>query len=130
MVFGKRPATLVLVKRGADGRLGIGLNDGNYITELSEAAKACGLALLDQVCTVDGVDLGGHKMQTIIATLPAKDVHGLRIRRMPQARRDAIAKEKGPHAISSQWPRRADKLSAEAARKPSSSGAYVRSFAA
>ena len=53
--------TVRLVRDGS-GRLGLGLNEANFITELSEAARANGLALLDQVCSVDGVQLGSQKL--------------------------------------------------------------------
>jgi len=81
--------TVRLVRDGS-GRLGLGLNEANFITELSEAARANGLALLDQVCSVDGVQLGSQKLGSLLAQFAPKHRHELSIRRMPPERRHAL----------------------------------------
>lgn len=72
------------VTRGANGALGIGLNESNRVTEVG-AQGASGLKSWDMVVAVDDVAVGERTLAQTLGAIPNKATHELTIMRMASA---------------------------------------------
>ena len=61
-----------------NGRLGIGLNDSNVVTELESTTAE--LLVRDKVLSVNGQALGQRKLADVLVSLPSSDSYTLRAR--------------------------------------------------
>lgn len=67
-----------------DGKLGIGLNQANRVTDLGPTEKD-GLKMWDMIVSVDDVSCGSRTMAEVMADMPKKDKHVLTVLRLDAA---------------------------------------------